>query len=881
MFDLEKEIKNWKKSLHKNRSFEEGYVEELESHLRDLIEGEINKGVNEKTAFDFAIKEIGKINDIGSEYFKSDTTNKLSGKPSWEAPKFIPSLLFHNFKMAYRNIKRTAWYSILNICGLAVGMACAILIILWVQSELSYDRFHKNADNLYRAYQIQEYAGAQSLITDNLPGPLAAHLINKFPEIENAVRFITTNNKPVKQDDKFFNERICFSDPAFFEMFDFPLVRGNRESLISEPFSAAITEKIAEKYFGDENPIGKTITIDGKHDFTVTGILKDFPTNSHLSMVEILIPFSNTNEIIGDKFESWRSNWPRTYIQLKKEASVKTFEKKIEKILVEHQSANPNLHIQPLKQIHLYTLTGENDFVKYLYIVSVIGIALLLIACINFINLSTARSRLRSKEVGLRKVSGAQRTSLVLQFFGESILLTLIALALALAIIVVSLPAINNLLSDLTGTKLVFGFFENPALLLAIITVAFFTGIIAGLYPAVYLSSFKPVQILRKDFAGGTNKSLFRNILVVIQFACSVILIISTLIILSQLEYLKTSDLGYKQNNLVYIPLGGNSVEKYETIKNEYLKSPGVLAVTATSRLPLSGGDSSSNFDWEGKDPEQQVLINSIAVDPNYINVMGMKLLEGNQIPESQSSAENGPPMDILLNRNAVERMNLTAPIGKLITLGNWKGRVIGVVDDFHFSSFHEELEPILIYANFESTKYMLARLSESNTANTIKHLEEKWKKVNPALPFTYTFLDESINNLYKTEKRISEVLKYFTGIAIFIACLGLLGLSSFTSERYTKEIGIRKVLGSSELSIFILLTKEFVKWVVVANLIALPVSYYLADQWLQSFVYKVDIKPWIFIISFAATLLITLFTVAYHTIKAATANPVNSLRSE
>lgn len=881
MFDLNKNINEWKKSLHKNKSFEDGYIEELESHLRDLVEEEINKGVNEETAFRVALKKIGEINVIGDEYFKTDTTNKVSGKPSWKAPKFIPSLLYHNFKMAYRSIKRTAWYSILNISGLAVGMACAILIILWVQSELSYDRFHKNSDNLYRAYQIQEYAGTQSLITDNLPGPLAAHLIDKFPEIENAVRLIAINNKPVKQGDKFFNERICFTDPAFFEMFDFPLARGDKESLISEPFSVAITEKIAAKYFGDENPIGNILTIDGKYDFTVTGVLKDFPSNSHLSMVEILIPFNNTNEIIGDKFETWGSNWPRTYIQLKEGASVKTFEKKIEKILVEQQTSNSSLHIQPLDQVHLYTLTGESDFVKYLYIVSVIGVALLLIACINFINLSTARSKLRSKEVGLRKVSGAQRSSLVMQFFGESILLTLIALALALIIIALSLPAINNLLSDLTGTKLVFNFFENKTLLLAIIAVAIFTGIVSGFYPAVYLSSFKPVQILRKEFAGGTNRSLFRNTLVVIQFSCSVILIIATLIILSQLEYLKTSDLGYKQSNLIYIPLGGNSIEKYETIKNEYLKSPDVVAVTATSRLPLSGGDSSSNFEWEGKDPEQQVLINTIAADPNYINVMGMKLLEGRQIPETQTSDENNQPANIIINQNAVKRMNLEKPIGKLITYGSWKGRVIGVVNDFHFSSFHEEIEPIFIYAELRSIKYMLARLSGNNITNTIKHLEEKWQKVNQALPFSYTFLDESISNLYKTEKRISEVLKYFTGIAIFIACLGLLGLSSFTSERYTKEIGIRKVLGSSELSIFILLTKEFVKWVVVANLIALPVSYYLADRWLQSFVYRVDIKPWIFIISFAAALLITLFTVAYHTIKAATANPVHALRSE
>ncbi|OGU35348.1 MAG: hypothetical protein A2068_09595 [Ignavibacteria bacterium GWB2_35_6b] len=793
----------------------------------------------------------------------------------------MPSLLYHNIKIAYRNIKRTAWYSILNISGLAVGMACSILIILWVQSELSYDNFHKNADNLYRAYQVQEYAGTQSLITDNLPGPLAGFLKEEFPEIENTARFISITNKPVKQSDKNFNERICFTDPNFFNMFDFSLKQGNKENVLSQPFSAVITEKIAKKYFNEENPVGKTLTIEGKYDFTVTGVLKDLPSNSHLSMIEILIPFSNTGEIVGEKCESWGNNWPRTYIQLKAGASVKSFEKKIENVLHKQQETTSGLHIQPISKIHLYTLTGESDFVKYLYIISAIGFALLLIACINFINLSTARSKLRSKEVGLRKVSGAQRTSLVLQFFGESILLTGIALILAVIIIALSLPSINNLLIDLTGTELVFNFFENQTLLLGIISITIFTGVVSGFYPAVYLSSFQPVQILKNNYAGGSNRSLFRNLLVVIQFTCSVVLIISTLIISSQLKYLKITNLGYNKNNIVYIPLGGDSKEKYETIKNEYLKSTDVLAVTATSRLPLSGGDSSSDFEWEGKDPEQNVLINMITGDPNYINVMGIKMVEGEQISAAHTFSTDEKPIDILVNENAVKRMNIKSPIGKLLKKGDWKGRIIGVVKDFHFSSFHKEIEPIIILGEPQYARYLLARLNENKTSNTIKYLEETWQKINPSLPVTYTFLDESINNLYNTETRISEVLKYFTFIAIFIACLGLLGLASFTSERYTKEIGIRKILGSSTMGIFILLTKEFVKWVVVANIIAFPAAYYLSNHWLQTFVYRVDIKPWIFLLSFAAALLITLITVAYHTIKAATANPVNSLRSE
>ncbi len=878
MFNLEKEIKMWKKSLRKNQAFEEGYIEELESHLRDLIEEGLTIDLPEKEAFEKAVSELGETEKIGDEFYKTDTTN-ISGQPHWKARWFMPSLLYHNFKIGYRNVKRTAWHSSLNIAGLAIGMACSILIILWIQTELSYDQFHKNIDNLYRAYQIQEHSGTQTLRTDNLPGPLAGTLKDEFPEIENAARFLRAGRKPIKHSDKFFNEMICFTDPEFLQMFDFPLKHGNKETVLSEPFSIVITEKIAKKYFDEENPIGKTLTVDNKNDFTITGVINDFPSNSHLSWVDVMLPFINTKEVVDETFERWGSNWPRTYIQLKEGTSVDEFENKIKGTLKKHQGTTASLFVQPIGKMHLYTLTGESGFIKYIYIVSVIGIAVLLIACINFINLSTARSKLRSKEVGLRKVTGAQRSSLIFQFLGESVLLTVAALFAAVVIIYLSLPVINNILIELTGTEIIFNLFENHFLLIAIISVTIITGLLSGLYPAFYLSSFQPVKILRKDFSS-SNRSLFRNSLVVIQFACSIILIISTLIISSQLSFLSNSDLGYNSQNLVYVPLGGESRNKYETIKSELLKSSNILNVTATSRLPLSGGNSSSRFEWDGKDPELKVLINVIDVDPNYIDAMEMTMLEGDKLKKIHDT-EDDAPYNFLLNENAVKRMNLESPIGKLVKNGDWKGRVVGVVKDFHFSSFHRDIQPMLIYSDSDTFKYLLARTADSNISDALNHLEETWYKINPSTPFTYTFLDKSIEGLYQTETSISKLLQYFTVMAIFIACLGLLGLSSFTAERHTKEIGIRKVLGSSVFSIVLLLSKQFSKWVIISNLVAWPIAYYLSNQWLETFVYRIDIQYWTFLLSGLAALLIALITVSYHTIKAAVANPINSLKYE
>ncbi|MGD8777489.1 MAG: ABC transporter permease [Ignavibacteria bacterium] len=879
MFNLEKEIKKWEKTLRKNRAFEEGYIEELESHLRDLIDKYLLKNLSEEKAFDNALADLGEAESIGDEFYKTDTKN-ISGEPYWKTGKFMPSLLFHNIKIGYRSLKRTAWYSSLNIAGLAIGMACSILIILWIQTELSYDKFHRNIDNLYRAYQIQEYSGTQTLKTDNLPGPLASALKDEFPEVENAARFIRVSGKPLKYSDKFFNEMVYFTDTEFFQIFDFPLKKGDKETVLSKPFSIVITEKIAEKYFDDENPLGKILTIDHKYDFTVTGIINEIPLNSHLRGIDILVPFSNTKEIMDNTFESWGYNWPRTYIQLKEGTKADDFENKINGFLKKHPNTTASLFIQPVSKIRLYTLTGEDGFITYIYIVSVIGIAVLLIACINFINLSTARSKLRSREVGLRKVTGAQRVSLIFQFLGESVLLTLIALFVAVIIIFLSLPSINNLLNELTGTTIIFDLFGNRLLILALISITIITGIISGLYPAVYLSSFQPVQILRKDYRV-SNKSLFRDLLVVVQFACSIILIITSLIISSQLEYLSNSELGYNHKNLVYVPFGGESRNKYETIKNELLKSPDILDVTATSRVPLSGGDSSWGFEWEGKDPELKVLINTVDADPNYIEAMGMQIVEGNKINKSYLPDDPGP-YDVLMNENAIKRMDLESPVGKFITYGSsWKGRIVGIVKDFHFSSFYQDIEPMLISADLQYTKFLLARLNERNIPDALNYLEETWYKINPSTPFTYTFLDKSIEEWYQTEKSISKLLKYFTAIAIFIACLGLLGLSSFTAERHTKEIGIRKVLGSSVASIVLLLTKEFSKWVVLSNIMAWPIAYYLSNQWLESFVYRIDIQYWTFLISGLAALVIALVTVSFHTIKAAVANPINSIKYE
>jgi putative ABC transport system permease protein len=788
-------------------------------------------------------------------------------------------MLKNYIKIALRNIIRHKLYSFINISGLAVGMACCILILLWVQHELSYDRFHENIENLYRVYEKWEL-GDQDFYHDNTPGPLAEDMKNRFPEVINSTRFLYAGGKPIRYGEKsYYEQYLYYADQSFLDMFSFPLIRGNKESALKDPSSIVISNEIAKKYFADEDPIGKIITIDNSIDFRVSGILEDIPQNTHFRHIDFIVPFTQTEALINETFENWNQNWPRTYILLQDGTSYKKFEKKITGIVKKYFRTPITLFLQPVKNINLYTLTGEADNIIYIYIFSLIAFFILLIGCINFINLTTAMSNVRSKEVGLRKTFGAYKSNIISQFFIESVLLSIFALIFAIALVELFIPVLNNI----SGSEVTLDFLKSKFHIHMVLFIAVLTGIMSGAYPAIYLASMQPAKVFKGVFVTGTQRSKFRNILVVMQFTISIILLISTMIIYKQMSFIYEGDLGYDKDHLIYLSMLGDSNKKYEIIKNELLKNPNIINVTSTTRLPISGGDSFSSFNWEGKLANQSILMNTIGVDYNYIEAMGMQMASGRTFQQKKShSIEEEGEIEIILNEEAIRRMGIESPVGKKCGSGqrlDWT--IIGIVKDFHFATLHKEIEPILIYASPEEAKLILIQIGSEKISETINYLESTWQKINPSIPCSYNFLNERITTLYSTEEQIRKLLQYFTFLAIFIAGIGLYGLASFITEQRSKEIGIRKVLGATIPNILFLLTKDFTKLVLMANIIAWPIAYYAMNRWLYNFAYRTNIGLSTFIFSATLALFIALVTVSYKSIKAALANPIEALRYE
>ena len=785
--------------------------------------------------------------------------------------------MFKNYLIiSIRTVLKNKIFSFINISGLAVGMACCILILLWVQEELSYEQFHKHIDNLYRVCWHMEYSGGQELITDNTAGPLAAEMKMEFPEVKDATRFLDGGSRTVRYGDKCFNEYgFCFVDPSFLTMFTFPLKYGELNRVLSDPFSIVLTEETAEKYFDDENPIGEFITVDNIHDFKVTGILRDIPNTTHLRF-NFLVPFSQTKELLGDAFDRYNRNWPRTYVLLEK-ADYEALGKKLTAYLHKHIDDAYRYFLQPVKQINLFTITGQPGYIIYIYIFTIIALFILLIACINFTNLSAARSSTRAKEIGLRKVQGAHRAHIICQFFGESILLSCIALAFALILVKIGIPVLD----ELSGAEISLGFKENKFLIITVLGMALITGIVSGFYPALYLSSYQPITTIKGILKKGPRGSLFRRILVIFQFTISIILIIGMMVIHEQVNFMRHGDLGYDKDHLMYLVMRSDSHTRYEAVKNELLKHPNIINITSTSRLPISGGDSSSDYVWEGKNPEQHVLINRILVDHDYIETMDIKLAAGRAFLPGRNISPKDGPIDFIVNEEAVRQMGLKSPVGTQFGMSEYEGTIVGVVKDFHFSTLDEEIEPVVIVVYPKQTRFLVARLNPDNISETLTYVESTWQETNPLIPLSYRFFDELFGRVYQSQHNVGLLFRYFSFLALLIASLGLFGLSSFAVTQRTKEVGIRKVLGASISGIVFLLSKEFTRWVIVANVIAWPIAYFIMNSWLQNFAYRIEMNIWIFLIAGMIALSIALLTVSSHSIKAALADPVESLRYE
>jgi len=782
----------------------------------------------------------------------------------------------HHLKIAIRNIIRHKGYAFLNIFGLAAGMACCILIGLWVLDELNYDRFHDNASSICRVESNQNFSG-RTLHIYWTPHPLGPALKAEIPEVKDSTRAQNLRAQLIRYEDKAFEEYAVWSvDPSFLKMFTFPMIRGNPESALSGTSSLVMTERLATKFFGDENPIGKVINVAQSADFTVTGVLEDIPRNSSLQF-DVLIPYKYLDSI-GRTDDNFTNNQTFTWVQLHSGVSTEEISAKISGFI---RTKVPRslmvIELLPLTKVHLYTYSGyeKNLAVQSVYLFSIIAIFVLIIGCINFMNLSTACSANRAKEVGLRKVVGAFRSQLIRQFYGESLLFAFISLGLAVAAVSVVLPAFGSL----AGKEMSWNATGAGVLVLGLAGIALLTGLVSGSYPALFLASFQPVNTLKGKLKSGAGNAVFRRTLVVVQFVLSAALIIGTGVVSKQMTFIKNRNLGWNKEQVVAIPIRSYSRPSLETLKAELANTPGILNVAVATQKPSFTSWSSSGFDWEGKDPSLKVDVTYMEADDGYVDTMGMAIAQGrnfsNEFPTDKTES-------FLINEELARLMGHENPVGKSFLFWEQKGKIVGVIEDFHFQPLRRKIEPLVIrWSQLNWTNFLFLRIAPEGIANTLGTVQGTWKKILPDIPFSSQFLDEDFANMYMSEERTGTLLKIFTAMAILVACLGLFGLASFAAEKRTKEIGIRKVLGASVPGIVALMCREFLLLIGLANLIAWPVAYFAVNGWLDNFAYRTQIPAGFFVGALIASLVIGLMTVIYRAIRAASANPVEALKHE
>jgi putative ABC transport system permease protein len=784
-------------------------------------------------------------------------------------------------KTALRNLARHKGYSSINIAGFAIGIACCIFIFLWVQDELSYDRFHEKIDDLYRVVEHQVQTNGTVFPIARTQYPVGQAFVDDFPEIINSTHFtFSSRSLFTRGDDSFYEGGLAFVDPSFLEMFSFPLVQGDPRTALSDREAILISKEMAVKYFEGENPVGKILTLDNSLDLRITGVFKNTPSNSHLQF-SFLANFEKFLDITGWS-RTWNSNNYYTYVQLAENTDYTAVNEKIYNYMqkIEPESTLIKYLLQPVKNIHLYSyfqidLGGVSaKTAKYVYLFSIIAVIVLLIACVNFINLTTARSSGRSLEIGIRKVVGAHRTNLIRQFLGESLLLSGIALILAIGLVVLLLPAFNSL----SGKTLSLASLNMPALLAGFAALFFVTGFLSGGYPAFLLSSIQPVSAIRGTLKLGSGKSSFRKVLVTLQFSLSIALVFGTFVVYRQLDFIQKSDLGYKQDHIIYLRERSPFWQNFASFKEDLIQYPEITGVSAASDVPTYTVHSTTGVDWNGKPPEDRVLFTQFVVDYDYFDTLGLEIVQGRSFSrEFSTDAKEG----YVLNETAARLTGYEDPIGKSFALWNTPGKIIGVVKDYHFKSLHTAIEPLVHYMWRNTNSYAFIKLKSGETAGALKTIEKIYKIHNPGYPFEFMFLDEELNRLYISDKRTGQVFRTFMFLALFISCLGLFGLASYMAAQRTKEIGIRKILGASAKGIFVLLLKEFAKWVIVANAIAWPMAYFVMNRWLQSFAYRTDIALWIFAASGICSLAVAVATVSYQSLKASISNPVDSLRYE
>ena len=879
-FDLEKALAAWRRSLQYNRAFTADDLDELEQHLRDQVAGLVALGLNEEAAFRHALREMGNYGTAEAEYRKV-YWGKLRRRHQLVSELIWRTAMLKNYvKVALRSLRQQKGYTFINMAGLAIGIACCMLVGLYLRQELSYDRWHKEADHLYRIVRdVQREDGTD--YSARTPVPLGPTLKEEFPDVIDVVRFWRSFEATLSHGPETLREPgLYFADPGVFDLFSLVLLRGDPRTALSSPGTMVLTESAARRYFGDADPMGQVLDYDGypgsdSLQFTVTGILQDLPTNTHLSFTALASLVGIETE--HDNFGSYKPLW--TYVLLPENGSPEQLEAQFPAFLARHvaPSMPTVMRLEPITSIHLDSryVGGfkPGSQTTYLYVFGLGGLFVLCIACINFINLTTARVTKRAREVGMRKVLGAHRKQLVGQFLGEAMLLSAMVVVLAVALTALVLPLFNSqfglTLSLDLGDR--FLWMALPLLVLGV-------GALAGWYPALVLSRYRPITALRARATSGASGALLRKGLVVFQFTISIVLISSTVIVYSQLDYLRHKDLGFDKEQVVVMPYSPNEA----AVRAALEQHPGVVRTTVSQRVPVN----TIGADGQLVKPEgfqDLIRIDSYLIDDAFLETFGVELVTGRNLSDERG-ADLGA---VLVNETAVQRFGWGTPqeaLGREIQWGDVSKEVVGVVKDFHLASMHEAITPTVLQIDPEATwwrTFISAKIRPENVVGTLAFIEETWRSLTPEGAYEYLFLDESLEQLHRADAQFGRLFTGISLLAILIACLGLFGLAAFTAEQRTKEIGVRKVLGASVAQVVVLLSKDFLRLVALALLIAVPIAYFGMQRWLDDFAYRIAVGPSVFLLTGGIVLVITVLTVSFQSIKAALSDPVKSLRYE
>ena len=806
----------------------------------------------------------------------TDHRTIYSGGCAYPNPALID--MIHNYvKIAWRNLIHNKAFSAINILGLALGMASSLLILLWVQDERNVNRFHANGPRIYQVVENQEWTGNGINTTLTTPSLLAPALVAELPEVERSVHMTPGNKLLLGVGDQAYKERGMYASPDLFQIFSFPLLQGNSKTALVGPASIVISEKVARNLFGRTDVVGRSIRVGNKDDRQVTGVMHNIPETSSLKF-DFVLPAAPYLKLPKNQ---WMTRWPgngwRTFALLHPNADVASVNAKLVNFIGRHDKTVTNVttFLFPYKDIYLYSkfTNGKPDGgqIEYVRLFTIVALFLVLIACINFMNLATARSAKRAKEVGVRKVVGAERSYLIGQFVGEAVLMALLSLLLAVLLVQLLLPLFNQLTEKHMGIS-----YTNPSYWLGLLGLALTTGLISGSYPALFLSSLQPVKVLKGTLRFNPGAVFFRQGLVVFQFVLSLLLIIGTLIASQQIAYIRTKNLGIDRTNIIYMTVEGELAKHFDPFRQELLQAPGIQRVSSSGEDPLYIGESTTGVSWRGKPQDDQTVFSNIPVSYDFVKTMKIQILAGREFSREYLADST----NYIINEEAARRMGMKQPIGQEVTFEDTPGKIVGLIKNFHLNSLRVAIDPLIIRLGSANTT-LLVRTKPGQTEQALASMERLDKQFNPAYPFAYTFADESFERQYKSEILVGQLANYFTLVAIIIASLGMFGLSLSVVQQRTKEIGVRKVLGASVGSIIGLLSKDYLKLVLIAIVFASPPAWYIMHQWLTGFAYRIETEWWMFAAAGFLMVGVALLTVSFQSIKAALMDPVKSLRSE